>query len=109
MDTKQAEEIYEQWTKTLSPIQLQNWNQLVDERNKVAKKVDGLVGRLKKHLKQKRLEPVIHAKISLSNQFDVLKAYIQKEVEFLPESVRKAHCKLVGDWSTPSLRNLGKQ
>ena len=108
MDTKQAEKIYNQWGDSVSQTVIRRWNQLLNKRKETHKKVHGLVKRLEKLLKQKRLEAVIQTKISLSNEFDALKAYIDDEVEFLPESVREAHCKLVGDWSTEAIRALAE-
>ena len=108
MDTKQAWEIYNQWGKSISPTDVHRWNHLVNKRKEARKKVRGLVKRLEKLLKQKRLESVIQTKISLSNEFDAFKVCVEKEVEFLPESVKEAHCKLVGDWSTAAVRALAE-
>ena len=106
MDTKQAQKIYDQWGKTISRTDIQRWNHLIGKRKETQIKVHSLVKRLGKLLKQKRLESVIQTKISLSNEFDALKVYIEKEVEILPESVKKAHCTIVGDWSTAAVRAL---
>ena len=100
MDTKQAREIYDQWRKSISPTDVHRWIQLLSKTQETYKKVRGLVKRLEKLLKQKRLESVIQTKTSLSNEFDALKVCKEKEVEFLPESVKEAYCKLVGDWPT---------
>ena len=43
---------------------------------------------------------------SLSVEIDTLKFCIDKEVEFFPESLREAHSKVIGDYSTAAIRAL---
>ena len=102
------------WEKTLSTREIQVLNHLVNERKEAQKVVDESAKSLEEHLHifREQCDGLVAAAIfvpsvtSLSVEIDTLKFCIDKEVEFFPESLREAHSKVIGDYSTAAIRAL---
>ena len=114
MDLIQAETKIAKWEKTLSTIERQKLNHLVNKRKEAQKVVVENTKELNDYLYKYRNEcdgltatVTISPSISvLSASLDTLKSCKDKELEFVPESLRETYSKVIGDYSTAAIRAL---
>ena len=118
MDTNQAKLEIDKWIETLTLREKLEWFRLGNKRINYRTKVNASVVELKYKLREfnkptpgriyweKNCTYVSPLETTLSHHFNKLKSYIEREVQFLPESLREAYRVFLGDWSTAAINIL---